>query len=233
MNSPGWIMRADLCTRSRKYSGNRRIVPPCDIAGVVLVLTLSFVGAGCAYIDPVVLAAKAVTISVDARTQEEVENDVAIETSCHADFLQDDKAEWVSVTPLVFAQHVVLVGAVKSETARRRAETLLRQDRRIRSLANELVVIRGPGDEGDFVEDKTVDVKINAILTSTPGIGSINMRWKTVNGRVVIMGIVQSPLEARVVVAKIKGLDEVRSVKSHLRVVPSKSEAPTPSRRTS
>lgn len=226
-------MPADRCMHSRKPAAARLRMSPRDIAGVVLALAFGFVTVGCAYVDPFVLAAKAVSISVDARTQGEVENDVAIETSCHASLLQDDKTEWVSVTPLVFAQHVVLAGAVKSETARQRAETLLRQDTRIRSLANELVVIRAPGDEGDFVEDKTVDVTINALLTATPGIASINMRWKTVSGRVVIMGIAQSPLEARVVVAKIKGLDGVRSVKSHLRVVPSKKETPAPSQRIS
>lgn len=233
MNTPGRNMRADLCARSQCLCGARRVAARRGVAGVFMLSTLGLTIPGCGYIDPVVLAAKAVSISVDARTQEEVENDVAIEASCHASLLQDDKTEWVSVTPLVFAQHVVLAGAVKSETARRRAETLLRQDGRIRGLANELVVIRVPGDEGNLVEDKAVDVKINAILTATPDIGSINMRWKTVSGRVIIMGIAQSPLEARVAVVKIRGLDGVISVKSHLRVVPSKKRTTLPSQRTS
>lgn len=178
--------------------------------------------AACAFIDPFVLAAKGISISVDARTQEDVETDIAIETSCHRDLLRDEKTEWVSVTPLVFARHVVLVGAVKTEAARVRAEKLLRQDRRIVRLVNELTVIRKPGDDGSFIEDRATDLKINAVLTATRGIGSVNMRWKTINGRVILMGIAQSWPEFRVAVAKIKALDGVKSIKTYLRVVPPK-----------
>jgi hypothetical protein len=119
---------------------------------------LGSANAGCTYFgtlfDPVVLAARAVSVSVDARGKEEVADDVAIEASCQTRLLRDDQAEWAGVTPLVFARHPVLVGTVKSALARRRAEQLMREDPRIRSLANELVVIRKPGDGGNFVEDR-------------------------------------------------------------------------------
>ena len=189
--------------------------------------------AGCAFIDPFVLAAKGVSISIDARTKEDVENDVAIETSCHADLLRDDKTEWVGVKPLVFARHVVLAGTVKTEAARVRAEKLLREDRRIQRLVNALKVIHKPGDEGSFLEDTATDFKINAVLTATRGVGSINMRWKTTNGHVVLMGIAQSWPEFRVTVAKVKALDGVKSVKIYLRVVPPRKETLAPSQRTS
>lgn len=185
--------------------------------------------AGCAFIDPLVLAAKGISISVDARTKEDVEHDVAIETSCHADLLRDNETEWIGVKPLVFARHVVLAGTVKTEAARVRAEKLLREDRRIQRLVNALRVIRKPGDEGSFFEDTATDFKINAALTATRGVGSINMRWKTTNGHVVLMGIAQSWPEFRVAVAKVKAIDGVKSVKTYLRVVPPKKE-PSPQR---
>lgn len=193
----------------------------------VLLLSLLTGPAGCAFIDPFVLAAKGVSISIDARTKEDVENDVAIEASCHADLLRDDKTEWVGVTPLVFARHVVLAGAVKTDAARVRAEKLLREDQRIQRLVNALTVIRKPGDEGNFLEDTATDFKINAALTTTRGVGSINMRWKTTNGHVVLMGIAQSWPEFRVAVAKVKAIDSVKSVKTYLRVVPPK-KTPSP-----
>lgn len=185
-----------------------------------LLLSLLAGAAGCAFIDPLVLAAKGIAISVDARTKEDVENDVAIEISCHADLLRDNKTEWIGVKPLVFARHVVLAGTVKTEAARVRAEKLLREDPRIQRLVNALKVIREPGDEGSFLEDTTTDFKINAVLTATRGVGSINMRWKTTNGHVVLMGIAQSWPEFRVAVAKVKAIDGVKSVKTYLRVVP-------------
>lgn len=46
------------------------------------------------------------------------------------------------------------------------------------------------------------------------------MRWKTVNGNVVLMGVAQSKEEASLAVSKIKEVDGVKSVKTRLRVVP-------------
>lgn len=97
---------------------------------------------------------------------------------------------------------------------------MVNDDPRIRSFVNELVVIRKKGDEGSFVEDKTIDTKINATLTATEGIGSVNMRWKTVNGNVVLMGVARSREEADLALAKIREVDGVKQVKSRLRVVP-------------
>lgn len=197
------------------------------LRATALLLSLLAGLAGCAFIDPFVLAAKGISISMDARTQEDVKHDIAIETSCHAELLRDNETEWIGVKPLVFARHVVLAGTVKTETARIRAEKLLREDRRIQRLVNTLTVIRKPGDEGSFLEDTATDFKINAALTATRGVGSVNMRWKTTNGHVALMGIAQSWPEFRVAVAKVKAIDSVKSVKTYLRVVPLK-KTPNP-----
>ena len=58
----------------------------------------------------------------------------------------------------------------------------------------------------------------NATLTVTQGVHSVNMRWKALGGRVVLMGIAKSREEANLAVSKIKGLGGVKSVKSFLRV---------------
>ena len=48
------------------------------------------------------------------------------------------------------------------------------------------------------------------------------MRWKSVNGNVVLMGVAQSGEEAKLALSKIRGLDGVKTVKSHLRIVAAK-----------
>ncbi|MBI3041905.1 MAG: hypothetical protein HYY78_03665 [Betaproteobacteria bacterium] len=68
------------------------------------------------------------------------------------------KDEWKGVTVLTFARHVVLAGAVKSDDAKTLVGEIIRKDKRIRSLVNDLVVIRKKGDDGDLVTDKTIDV---------------------------------------------------------------------------
>jgi osmotically-inducible protein OsmY len=156
---------------------------------------------------------------MDVRTKAEVANDTEISAGANKRLLDDKHAEWKGVSLLVFAQHVVLAGAVQSDEAKKLVAGVVKQDQRIRSLVNELVVIRKVGDDGSLIKDKTTDTKIDAVLTATKGIGSVNMRWKTVNGNVVLMGVAQSKDEANLVTLKVRELDGVKSVKSHLRVV--------------
>lgn len=175
-----------------------------------------------AQFNPLTIVGRAVSTTMDVRTKAEVKNDVEISASANKRLLDDKRAEWGGVTLLVFAQHVVLAGAVKSDEAKKIVEEVVRNDQRIRSLVNDLTIIRKAGDDGGIVKNKTIDTKIDAALTAAKGIGSVNMRWKTVNGNVVLMGVAQSNEEAQLAVSKIQGLEGVRSVKSRLRVVPKK-----------
>jgi len=179
-------------------------------------------GSALAQINPLSIIGHAVTTALDVRTKDEVKNDVEIQASANKRLLEDKRAEWSGVSLLVFAQHVVIAGAVKTADAKKIVEEMVRKDQSIRSLSNDLVVIRKAGDEGSLVKDTAIDTKIDAALTAAKGIGSVNMRWKTVNGNVVLMGVAQSKDEAQLAVSKIKELDGVKSVKSHLRIVPAK-----------
>jgi hyperosmotically inducible protein len=173
-----------------------------------------------AQFNPLTIVGKAVSTAMDVRTKTEVKNDVEISTSASKRLLDDKSAEWGGVSLLVFAQHVVIAGAVKSDDAKKLVAEVVRKDERIRSLTNDLIVIKKAGDEGGLVKDTAMDTSINAAVTTTKGISSVNMRWKSVNGNVVLMGVAQSKDEAQLAVAKIKELDGVKSVKSHLRIVP-------------
>ena len=175
-----------------------------------------------AQLNPLTIVGRAVSTALDVRTKTEVKNDVDIGASANKRLLDDKRAEWSGVSLLVFAQHVVLAGAVKSDEAKKIVEAVVRKDERIRSVVNELVVIRKAGDEGSLVKDTAKDTAIDAALTAAKGISSVNMRWKSVNGNVVLMGVAQSKDEAQLAIAKIKELDGVKSVKSHLRIVPKK-----------
>ena len=192
------------------------------ISGSLLAALVAAASAALAF-DPITsIIGQAVTTTMDVRTKTEVKNDLDISTSANKRLLDDKRAEWSGVTLLVFAQHVVLAGAVKTDEAKKLVEEIVRKDNRIRSLANDLIVFRKKGDDGDVVKDTTIDTKINATLTSTSGVGSVNMRWKTVNGNVIFMGVAQSEGEAKLAVSKARGLDGVKSVKNRLRVVPKK-----------
>ncbi len=190
----------------------------CSVVAIAL-LTATFASA---QFNPLSMVGRAVSTTLDMRTKTEVKNDTEIYASANKRLLEDKRAEWSGVTLLVFAQHVVLAGAVKSDEAKKIVEQVVRKDKRIRSLANDLVVIKKAGDEGSLVKDTAKDTTINAALTAAKGISSVNMRWETVNGNVVLMGVAQSQNEAKLAISKIKEVDGVKSVKSHLRIVPKK-----------
>jgi osmotically-inducible protein OsmY len=188
----------------------------------VILLAAGFLLAGgaAAQFNPLSVVGSAVSTALDVRSKGEVANDAEIAADANKRLIEDKRAEWKGVTLLVFAQRVVLAGAVQSDEAKKIVAQVVRRDSRIRALDNELVVVRKAGDDGSFVKDKTIDTKIDAVLTAAKGVSSVNMRWKTVNGNVVLMGVAQSAAEAKTAVAKVRGLDGVKSVKSLLRVQP-------------
>ena len=175
-----------------------------------------------AQINPLSVIGGAVSTAMDARTTTEVKNDLEITAAVSQRFASDKSVEWKNVSLLVFGQHVVLVGTVSSADVRKRVNEIALADKRVRSVIDELAVVQKSADEGSFVADKTVDTKIDVLLTSTKGVSSINMRWKTVNGKVVIMGIARSSDEIELALSKIRGIDGVKTVVSRLRIVAAK-----------
>jgi osmotically-inducible protein OsmY len=182
------------------------------LLGVLLSFCLT--GNSFGQFNPFSALGKVVTTTLDVRTKAEVTADTEISAGASKRLLDDKKAEWAGVTVLVFAQHVVLAGAVKSAEVKKRVEELVKQDRRIRSLKNELLA----GGAGSFARDTALEAEINADLTAAQGVSSVNMRWCATGGRVVLMGVALSRLEANLAVAKVRSIKGVKTVVSHRRV---------------
>jgi osmotically-inducible protein OsmY len=176
--------------------------------------------AGPAYgqLNPLTVLGRAVTTTMDARSKAEVAADAEIGAGASKRLLDDKKSEWAGVTVMVFAQHVVIAGAVKSADVKKRVEEVVKRDTKIKSLKNQLLV----GDAGSFARDTALEAEINASLTAAKGVSSVNMRWCATGGQVVLMGIAQSKEEADLAAQKIRGVRGVKGLKSHLRVVPKK-----------
>ena len=179
---------------------------------------LFFSGLACAQVNPFSILGRAVTTTMDARTKAEVGADAEISAGASKRLLEDKKSEWAGVTVMVFAQRVVIAGAVKSAEVKKRVGEVVGRDARIRSLANELLV----GDLGSLARDTALEAEINATLTAAKGVSSVNMRWCATGGNVVLMGVAQSQHEADLALQKIRGVKGVRTLKSHLRIVAAK-----------
>jgi len=168
--------------------------------------------------NPLSILGRVVTTSMDVRSKAEVTADTEIGAGASKRLLDDKKAEWAGVSVLVFAQHVVLAGAVKTDAVKKRVAELVQQDKRIRSLKNELLV----GNVASMARDTALEAEINASLTAAKGVSSVNMRWCATGGHVVIMGVAQSQQESNLALQKIRGIKGVRDVKAQLRIVPAK-----------
>ena len=168
-----------------------------------------------AQVDPISIVGRAVTVSMDARTKAEVTADAEIAAGASKRLLEDKKSEWKGVSVLVFARHVVLAGAVKTDEVKKRVEAVVRSDMRIRSLKNELQL----GDVGNFARDTGLEMEVNARLTATKGVASVNMRWNATGGRVVLMGVARNRQEADLAVEKVRGIKGVKSLRPHLHIV--------------
>ena len=164
--------------------------------------------------NPLSVLGRVVTTTMDVRSKDEVKADTEISAGASKRLLDDKGSEWAGVTVLVFARQVVLAGAVKTDTVKKRVEEVVRRDKNIRGLKNELLT----GDVGQLVKDTAREAEINASLTAAKGISSVNMRWSSTGGHVVLMGVAQSQQEADAAVQKIRAIGGVKSVKSHLRV---------------
>lgn len=171
-----------------------------------------------AQVNPIGALGRVVSTSMDARSKDEVAADAEIAAAASKQLLEDKGAEWAGVTVLVFQRHVVLAGAVKTDDVKKRVEELVRKDKRIKSLANELMV----GNVGSLARDTALEAKINAALTAASGVSSVNMRWCATGGHVVLMGVARSAKEASLAQSKLRGVGGVKSLKSHLRVVAGK-----------
>lgn len=168
--------------------------------------------------DPITtLAGSVISTAMDVRTKSEVKNDVEIDATITKRLLGNKGDELKGVSVLVFAQHVVLAGLVKSADAKRKAAVLVGKDDRIRSLQNEIIVSTTESG-GSMASNLFLEKKIGATLTTTKGVSSVNMRWKSVGGRIILMGVAKTRAEADLAVSRIKALDGVKSVKSRLRV---------------
>jgi osmotically-inducible protein OsmY len=195
--------------------GTGEKAPARALATLALAAALAAPGPAAAQLNPLSIVGRAVTTAMDVRTKAEVQADAEISAGISKRLLEDKGAEWKGVSALVFAQHVVLAGAVRSAEVKKRVEEVARRDARIRSLKNEVLV----GDVGSLVRDTALEAEINAALTAAKGISSVNMRWNATGGHVVLMGVAQSAGEAAAAVARIRGIKGVKGIKSHLRVV--------------
>lgn len=166
--------------------------------------------------DPVTsVVSKGISTAMDLRTKDEVKADVEIDSALTKSLMERKGDAFKNVSVLVFARHVVLVGFVRNDEEKRKAEELARSEKRLRSLKNDIQIgAQGGSAAGNLVLDEKIDLK----LKSAKGVSSVNMRWKVYGGDVFLMGVAKTDAEAKRAALAVKEVSGVKTLHDSLRV---------------
>ena len=186
--------------------------------GVLALAAISLL-AGCTQV--LTVPVDAVTAVAEDRPLSDTKDDLGIKASILKAFGEDAKSLLVDVNTDVYEGEVMLTGSVKKSEDRRKATELARRADGVKNLYNEIQVT----EEGGFsasAKDIGIELRLKANLLGASGVGSINLRWRSVNGVVYYIGQVYSREELDKVMHITHATDGVKKVVSHIRLKPSK-----------
>jgi len=186
---------------------------------LMLALAASGLLAGCTQVLSVPV--DVVTTVAEDRPLSEAKDDISIKASILKAFAEEAKGLLVDVNTDVYEEEVMLTGSVKKSEDRRKAVELARRAEGVKNLYNEIQVT----DEGGMsasAKDIGIELKLKANLLGTKGVGSINLRWRSVNGIVYYIGQVHSKEELDKVLNLTRTMDGVKNIVSHIRIKPPK-----------
>ena len=163
----------------------------------------------------------AVTTVAEDRSFGETKDDLGIKASILKGFAEEAKGLLVDVNTDVYENDVMLTGAVKKSADRRKAVELARRVDGVKNLYNEIQVTEAGGMSAS-AKDIGIELKLKANLLGASGVGSINLRWRSVNGIVYYIGQVHSKEEIDKVMHITHATDGVKNIVSHIRIKPPK-----------
>jgi osmotically-inducible protein OsmY len=162
----------------------------------------------------------AVTTVAEDRPLSETKDDLGVKASLLTAFAEEAKGLLVDVNVDVYGGEVMLTGSVKKGADRKKAVELARRVSGVKNLYNEIQVTE-EGGIGASAKDLGIELKLKAGLLGASGVGSINLRWRSVNGVVYYIGQVYSKEELDKVLRITRDTDGVKNVVSHIRIKPS------------
>jgi osmotically-inducible protein OsmY len=118
----------------------------------------------------------------------------------------------------VYEARALLTGAVEHQETADKAVKLAWQVDGVKEVLNEIQVGQKAGI-ASMAQDSWVSAQLRSKMTFDKDIYAINYTVETVNGVVYLIGIAQSPAELEKVKAHASGLQYVRRVVSHVRVL--------------
>eukprot|EP00003_Mantamonas_plastica_P001058 TRINITY_DN10787_c0_g2_i1.p1 TRINITY_DN10787_c0_g2~~TRINITY_DN10787_c0_g2_i1.p1 ORF type:complete len:220 (-),score=42.71 TRINITY_DN10787_c0_g2_i1:46-705(-) len=164
--------------------------------------------------------------------------DTQIKSGILGEFTKVDHTYLMDVNVDIWKQEVMVTGLVDSKGKYYDVISLIKQDNRIKTVHDHLVVAdeemieayhRAEDEYGknavptdsatQSVSDSWIESQIKALLLAEKGVSSVNYRWQSVQNIVYIMGDAQSDVELEKVLSIVRRIKGVSRVVSHVKVV--------------
>jgi len=165
-----------------------------------------------------------VEAAVEDRSSDDIAADLAIKGKITAQVIDQMGTDVISISADVYEQDVMLTGIVEKAEQKSQAEQLTKSIENVKTVYNEILVIkdvdRRKGTAEGFVDDTVIEGKINALLLDAQAVNVTNFRWRSVDGHVFLFGRALSQTELNKAIGIVKGIKNVASVKSRVKVRP-------------
>ena len=166
----------------------------------------------------------AVEAVAEDRSSGDIAKDLEIKATITTKVIDKMGGDVISISADVYEQDVMLTGAVESSKQKAEAGRLASSVKDVKKLYNEIIVIKDidkdKGAAENFVDDSVIEGKINALLLDGKGVNVTNFRWRSVGGNVFLFGRALSKAERDKATAIVKGIKNVVSVTSRVKIAP-------------
>ncbi len=188
---------------------------------VLLAALLSLAGlSGCAT-TVVSLGADAAYTASEVRTTDEVIDDNKIKIELNKLLADDSLGLWADVSTVVYRGRVLLLGSVETADAKARAGAIGDQPEGVQEVINDIQVTAVDGTEGGvgaFLNDVAIEKSIQIKYLFADGIDSANLRVRSVNGTVYLIGQTETQAELDRALDIARETDDVVKVVNYVRV---------------
>lgn len=196
------------------------------VIGVVLFVPSLPMTATALDLNPFTAIKSAVEAAVEDRSSGDIAKDLKIKAVITTKVVDKMGSDVISISADVYEQDVMLTGSVETAKQKTDAGKLAASVEGVKKLYNEILVIKDidkkKGATENFIDDTVIESKINALLLDGRNVNVTNFRWRSVGGKVFLFGRALSQKELNKAVGIVKGVDNVASVKSRVKVVAKK-----------
>jgi len=154
--------------------------------------------------------------TMTGRTAGQHVDDTSITAKANEIIVKDADAKYLKIDVTSTDGNVVLQGSIHDRTAEDRIVAKIRQINGVQSVKS-LLKLKGD-TAGEYIDDSMVTIKVNAEIVKDPDAHYFKIDVTTTKGEVVLQGFVNSRDTEDRLVAKIRDIRGVKSVKSLLKL---------------